>query len=87
MSELYTLLAAAGLGSDDLGARAAAWRSAMEERWSGPEPIDAARLEAWVLFHHPFQAAEERDRFTGLLERALKAASPLQSRAPARAES
>jgi tetratricopeptide (TPR) repeat protein len=86
MSELYTLLAAAGLGSDDLGARAGAWRAAMESRWSGAEPLDLARLEAWVLFHHPFQAAGERDRFTGLLDRALKASSP-RPRARARAES
>ena len=86
MSELYTLLAAAGLGSDDLGSRAGAWRAAMEERWCGPRPLDEARLEAWVLFHHPFQAAQERDRFTALLHRALKAAPP-QSRAGARAGS
>jgi DNA-binding winged helix-turn-helix (wHTH) protein/tetratricopeptide (TPR) repeat protein len=86
MSELYTLLAAAALGSDDLGARAAAWRSTMEARWCGPRPLDAARLEAWVLFHHPFQAAEERDLFIGLLAKALRAAGP-EARARARAES
>ncbi|HYJ29570.1 MAG TPA: winged helix-turn-helix domain-containing protein [Allosphingosinicella sp.] len=76
MSELYTLLASAGRGSDDLGPRSGAWRAGMEKRWCGPEPLDAARLEAWVLFHHPFQAAPERELFTGLLERALSAAAP-----------
>ncbi|HEX8216863.1 MAG TPA: winged helix-turn-helix domain-containing protein [Allosphingosinicella sp.] len=86
MSELYGTLAAAGLGSDDLAARAGRWRAAMERRWCGPEPLDPARLEAWVLFHHPFQAAADRDRFAGLLERALSAAAP-EPRARARAES
>jgi DNA-binding winged helix-turn-helix (wHTH) protein len=86
MSELYMLLAAAGLGSDDLGARAGAWRAGMEKRWCGPEALDADRLEAWVLFHHPFQAAPERELFTELLECALKAAAP-GSRGRARAKS
>lgn len=86
MSELYGALAAAGLGSDDLAARAGRWRAAMERRWCAPEPLDSARLKAWVLFHHPFQAAEERDRFAGLLERALTQGEP-EPRARARAES
>ena len=85
MSELYTALAAAGLGADDLPSRAGAWRAAMERRWCGPEPLDAARLEAWVMFHHPFHATPERDRFASLLERALSAAEPRpRARAPAK---
>jgi tetratricopeptide (TPR) repeat protein len=79
MSELYTLLAAAGLRSADLQDRAATWRDSMARRWCGPQPLDARRLEQWVLFHHPFQAAAERDRFVGLLKSALAEG---ESRAP-----
>jgi tetratricopeptide (TPR) repeat protein len=85
MSELYALLAAAGLDSPDLAERAQHWRDAMAGRWCGQGPPDAAALKHWVLFHHPFHAPAEQARFVTLLDRALAAAGPAPAPSPARA--
>ena len=85
MSELYALLAAAGLGSDDLAQRAAHWRASMEQRWSAAEPLDDERLKQWVLYHHPFQSASQRERLLGLLGRALGAPDRPRARGRERA--
>jgi DNA-binding winged helix-turn-helix (wHTH) protein/Flp pilus assembly protein TadD len=87
MSELYALLAAAGLDSPDLARRAQSWRDAMAGRWCGEGPADEAALKRWVLFHHPFHAPAERKRFVTLLDRALAAAGPVPDPSRARAGS
>ena len=71
MSELYALLAAAGAGTADLPLRLDAWRGLMARGWSRPEPLDAAQLKQWALFHNPFQDAGRRAWLSGLLDRAL----------------
>ncbi|HEX8644611.1 MAG TPA: winged helix-turn-helix domain-containing protein [Allosphingosinicella sp.] len=86
MSRLYALLAAAGLDASDLEDVAARRRASIERRWCAKEPFNSQHLKQWVLFHHPFQAAPERERFTALLEKAV-AASERGSSAPARAGS
>ncbi len=88
MSEIYALLADAGLGSPALPERVGSWLADMERRWCGDDPPDAGRLKQWVMFHHPFQAPRQREQFTDLLDRALAGASPpaggrTRGRAPA----
>jgi len=72
MSELYALLAAAGGNAPDLADRSRRWQERMARRWVGPEPLDDARLTAWVLFHNPFQSESRKAWLLGLLETAIK---------------
>ena len=74
-SELYALLAAAGLEAPDVSARAEGWRGSMAERWCRPEPLDDDRLIAWVSFHEPLQDPARKQWLVELLERALKGGS------------
>ncbi|CAA9517720.1 MAG: hypothetical protein AVDCRST_MAG23-15 [uncultured Sphingosinicella sp.] len=73
ISELYALLAAAGSGTPDLAHRFERWRAAMAQRWAGPEPLDAARLKQWALYHNPFQDEARRAWLTRLLDLAIAA--------------
>jgi DNA-binding winged helix-turn-helix (wHTH) protein/tetratricopeptide (TPR) repeat protein len=71
-SELYSVLAAAGAQAPRLPALVASWRSAMTQRWCGPEPLDADRLKAWALNQNPFQSDDRKAWFAGLLDVALE---------------
>ena len=84
LTELYALLAAAGLGSADARGRAAAWRDMVAARWAASEPLDHDRLRAWALFHNPFQEPARRDWFVELFDRALTGTGPSARPAPAR---
>lgn len=75
LTELYSLLAAAGLGEADT-AKTEAWRSEVAARWAGPEPLDDSALREWVLFHNPFQQASRREWLLALFDSAMGATTP-----------
>jgi DNA-binding winged helix-turn-helix (wHTH) protein len=85
--ELYGLLAAAGSGAADLGARARRWQESMIERWAGVGPPTQEALRDWVAFHNPLQDADQREHFLSLLDVAFKAAPRAKSPSPAPATS
>lgn len=82
-SQLYSVVAAGALDSPDFFRRVAEWVGQAESRWSGPAPLDADALSAWVLYHHPFQDETRRQWILDLLDPAFRQALPAKGRTPA----
>lgn len=74
MGELYSVLAAAGSGAEDLHERARSWQAAMHDAWRGTTPLTQGRIKQWVLDHNPFRTRERQAWMVDLLEKALAAA-------------
>jgi DNA-binding winged helix-turn-helix (wHTH) protein/tetratricopeptide (TPR) repeat protein len=70
MSELYSLLAAAGSGASDLPERYDHWERSMAQAWSDPQPPDRERLKQWVLYFNPFQDQARTAWLVRLFEKA-----------------
>lgn len=70
-SELYALLAAGASRAPDFQLRVQGWIEQARRRWHGAASPDVDALSGWVLYHHPFQAAEQRGWVLGLLRPAL----------------
>lgn len=84
-SELYALLAAGAAGGLDFPVRARAWAKEACRRWHGPASPSVNVLSDWVLYHHPFQAVEQRKWVLGLLRPALSKVLPAPARIHAQA--
>lgn len=78
LTRFYALLAAAGEGDAGLAEQAGDWRRSVEARWAGPDPLDDARLTAWILFHNPFQREERRAWLLSLVALALAPEDPAE---------
>jgi DNA-binding winged helix-turn-helix (wHTH) protein/Flp pilus assembly protein TadD len=84
-SELYALLAARASGSSDSTSRMRLWAEQASRRWRGAASLDVDALSDWVLYHHPFQAAEQREWVLRLLRPALSEVLPARSHTHVRA--
>jgi tetratricopeptide (TPR) repeat protein len=84
-SELYALLAAGASEAKDFQSRVEAWTEQARRRWRSAVTPDVDTLGRWVLYHHPFQAAEQRVWVLELLRPAFSKALAAPARILAQA--